>query len=194
MQRIISITFVLLISGFAVLAQDLKLHIVPVIVENGDTIPYIRLSETEVFAYKVFKTNREERRNDRLVRNVRIVYPYARLAGEKLVEYEQILLNAESERERRSIMKDLEDELNQEYGDELKKLTFTQGKILIKLIDRQTGETSYDLVKEMRGSFRAFFYQSFARVFGLNLKEQYDSEGDDRNIEIIVRMIELGVI
>lgn len=174
--------------------QEQNLIVLPVAVVDGDTIPYVRLSESEVFGYKIFKSSREERQYDRLVRNVRIVYPYAKLAGEMLKDYEQILLNTASEKERKKIMKDLEDELNREYGDELKKLTVTQGKILIKLIDRQTGESSFDLVKDLRGSFRAFFYQSFARIFGLNLKVKYDPEGDDKSIETIVRMIERGLI
>jgi len=174
--------------------QEQNLIVLPVAVVDGDTIPYVRLSESEVFGYKIFKSSREERQYDRLVRNVRIVYPYAKLAGEMLKDYEQILINTASEKERKKIMKDLEDELNREYGDELKKLTVTQGKILIKLIDRQTGESSFDLVKDLRGSFRAFFYQSFARIFGLNLKVKYDPEGEDKSIETIVRMIERGLI
>jgi hypothetical protein len=194
MQRVISIIFILLISVIAARGQSHDLHILPVIVQNGDTIPYIQLPESEIFAYKVFKNDRELRRYDRLVRNVRIVYPYAHMAGEKLIEYETILLQAESDKDRRRIMKDLEDELHREYGEELKKLTISQGRILIKLIDRQTGESSFDLVKDLRGSFRAFFYQSFARIFGLNLKDSYDPEIEDRNIEIIVRMIESGMI
>ncbi|MBE0639488.1 MAG: DUF4294 domain-containing protein [Bacteroidales bacterium] len=184
----------MLITGFFSIGQENNLHVVPVSVVDGDTIPYVRLSEAEVFGYKIFKSNREERQYNRLVRNVRIVYPYARLAGEMLSEYEQILLRAKNDNERRRIMKDLEEDLNRQYGGELKKLTFSQGKILIKLIDRQTGESSFDLVKELRGSFRAFFYQSFARLFGLNLKVKYDPYGEDQSIETIVRMIELGLI
>jgi len=194
MLRVISFIFFMLIAGFAAKGQDHSLHVLPVVIHNGDSIPYIQLPESEIFAYKVFKNDRELQRYDRLVRNVRIVYPYAYLAGVKLIEYEHILLQAESDKERRRIMKDLEDELHREYGDELKKLTISQGRILIKLIDRQTGESSFDLVKDLRGSFRAFFYQSFARIFGLNLKDNYDPEMEDRNIEIIVRMIERGLI
>ncbi|NCC56070.1 MAG: DUF4294 domain-containing protein, partial [Synergistales bacterium] len=156
--------------------------------------PYIRLPETEIFAFKVFKNNRQERQNYRLIRNVKVVYPYARMAGQKLTEYEEILLQTETDRERRQIMKDLEDELHREYGDQLRNLTFTQGKILIKLIDRETGDTSYDLVREMRGAFRAFFYQTFARIFGLNLKVNYDPHGEDQQIETIIRMIDQGLI
>lgn len=89
-------------------------------------------------------------------------------------------------------MKQVEDELMDEYGEELKKLTISQGKILIKLVDRETGESSYDIVTEFRGEFRAIFYQAFARFFGLNMKEKYDPEGNDREIENIVKMIETG--
>lgn len=194
MQRKLITIFVFLASGFLSIGQENQLHVVPVSILNGDTIPYVRLSEAEVFGRMIFKNSRDERQYDRLVRNVRIVYPYARLAGEMLSDYEQILLEAANDRERKKIMKDLEEELQLKYGDELKKLTFSQGKILIKLIDRQTGESSFDLVKDLRGSFRAFFYQSFARIFGLNLKVKYDPNGEDRSIEIIVRMIEMGVI
>jgi hypothetical protein len=89
-------------------------------------------------------------------------------------------------------MKDLEDELNEEYGQELRELTISQGKILLKLIDRETGETSYNLISEFRGEFRAVFYQAFARIFGMNMKLHYDPEGEDRDIEAIVIMIENG--
>ncbi|OQC36787.1 MAG: hypothetical protein BWX63_01646 [Bacteroidetes bacterium ADurb.Bin041] len=188
------IFLIILLSGTFGYSQNSGLIVLPTTVVNGDTIPHIRLPEAEIFGYKIFKNKREEYRYDRLVKNVRIVYPYAKLAGEMLREYEQILAAIPSESEKRKIMKDLEDDLHKEYDDELKKLTITQGKILIKLIDRQTGDSSYDLVKEFRGAFRAFFYQTFARIFGLNLKMKYDPEGEDKSIETIVRMIEKGVI
>jgi len=111
-----------------------------------------------------------------------------------LHEYETVLLEAKTKKQQRQIMKQVEKEIHEQYGGELKKLTISQGKILIKLIDRETGNTSYDLVEDFRGNFVAFFYQSFARIFGYNLKEHYDPEGTDRNIEIIVRMIENGLI
>ncbi len=179
---------------FSAFSQEHELHVVPSMIIGQDTLPYIQLDVIEIFDVKIFKNNRQASQNTRLIKNVKIVYPYARLAGKTLKEYEIILGQVDNERERRKILKELENEINDKYGDELKKLTFSQGKILIKLIDRETGNTSFDLVKDLRGNFLAFFYQSFARVFGYNLKVEYDPDGEDRNIEIIVRMIENGVI
>lgn len=161
-------------------------------VVDGDTLPYINLSEINIYSLKIPKTKRGQKRLTKLIRNVKKVYPYAKLAGIKLRQYDRMLSEAKNDRERKRLMKQVEKEINAEYGPELKKLTFSQGKILIKLIDRETGETSYNLVQELRGNFTAFFYQAFARLWGYNLKTRYDPEGEDRQIEIIVRMIELG--
>ncbi len=178
------------ISITAVMAQE------PIIlgarVINGDTLPYINLNEVQIYSLKIPRTKKGKKRLTRLIHNVKKVYPYAKLAGIKLRQYDRLLQNAKNDRERKKIMKQVEKEINAEYGPELKKLTFTQGKILIKLIDRETGETSYNLVQELRGNFTAFFYQAFARLWGYNLKTRYDPEGEDRQIETIVRMIELG--
>jgi hypothetical protein len=158
---------------------------------DGDTIAVIPLKEVNIFSWKLLDS-KEERKMTKLMKNIKIVYPYARLAGIKLVEYEDTLSQAPDEKARRKIMKKVEEELDAEYGQELRDLTVTQGKILLKLIDRETGETSYNLVTDLRGEFRAVFYQAFARLFGLNMKLGYDPEGEDRDIEYIVKMIENG--
>ncbi|HNQ82960.1 MAG TPA: DUF4294 domain-containing protein [Bacteroidales bacterium] len=158
---------------------------------NGDTIAVVQLREISIFGWRNMSPA-EERKMTRLIRNVKVAYPYARLAGLKFIEYEDILSQTPDENRRRKIMKQVEDELMDEYGEELKKLTISQGKILIKLVDRETGESFYDIVTEFRGEFRAIFYQAFARFFGLNMKEKYDPEGNDREIENIVKMIETG--
>ena len=160
-------------------------------VTDGDTIAVIELKELSIYSWRVL-TRSEERKLTKLMKNVKVVYPYARLAGIKLVEYEDVLMQAADDKERRKIMKQVEDELEAEYGEELRNLTVTQGKILLKLVDRETGESSYDLVADLRGEFRAVFYQAFARIFGLNMKLRYDPEGEDSEIEYIVRMIESG--
>ncbi len=158
---------------------------------NGDTVPLIHLPQVSIYSWKVL-SNREERQFTRLMKNVKIVYPYARLAGIKLREYEDTLAMAPDDKARKKIMKKVEDQIEAEYGKDLRDLTVTQGKILLKLIDRETGESSYELVADLRGEFRAVFYQAFARIFGLNMKLRYDPEGEDSEIEYIVQMIESG--
>jgi uncharacterized protein DUF4294 len=168
--------------------------IVKAIIVDGDTIPVIMLSNVEVIALSIPPTRKGKRKLTKLVKNVKKVYPWARLAGIQLRKYDNLLSEAKTNKERRKIMKDAEKEINEKYGSELKKLTFSQGRILIKLIDRETGNSSYSLVQELRGNFTAFFYQAFARIWGYNLKIKYDPEGDDKQIETIVRMIERGQI
>lgn len=184
----------LLFLPAAMHGQNREYHVLRNKIVGHDTIPYVKISGVEIYDFKIFKNKRQAKRNNKLIRNVKKVYPWAKLAGEKLMEYEAILASVETDKEKRRIMKQVEKEIQEEYGGELKKLTFSQGKILIKLIDRETGDTSFELVQDFRGNFVAFFYQSFARIFGYNLKKRYDPEGEDRNIEIIVRMIENGMI
>ncbi|MGA2822421.1 MAG: DUF4294 domain-containing protein, partial [Bacteroidales bacterium] len=92
----------------------------------------------------------------------------------------------------RKFLKAAEKDLEARFGDEIKDLNFTQGKLLIKLIYRQTGNSTFEIVKELRGSFNAFIYQTIARIFGYDLRSQYDPEGNDKAIEHIVQMIDDG--
>lgn len=164
------------------------------IVVDGDTIPVMYFDEVYIWGNKSFRNSAESRQWERLVRNVKKAYPYAKLAGIKFNEYNQKIAGIKSEKVQKAMMKQAEDELEAQFGKELKDLTITQGKILLKLIDRQTSNCSYDIVKDFRGRFRAFFYQSFARIFGYNLKVKYDPLGADADIERIVLMIENGSI
>lgn len=179
-----------LLFGFALHAQQGDTLIVEAKVNSGDTLMLKQLDEVEVFPK--FKNRYQARRYNRLTRYVKKVYPYAQIAAEKMQEYEQILMDTPEPLEQRKIMKKIEAEIYEEWEDDLKNLTYLQGGILLKLIDRQTGESSYTIVQEFRGKFRAFFYQSFARIFGFNLKDRFDPKGDkyDRQIEYIVRLIE----
>ena len=161
-------------------------------VEHGDTIPMVQLPEVSVYAIRVFEGKRDIRNIQRMIYHVKKAYPYAKLAGIKLHEYEDILAQTKSDSERRKIMRQAEKELNDQFGEDLKDLTYTQGKILLKLIDRETGDISYNLVKDLRGGFAAVFYQGFARLWGYNLKSHYDPKGEDELIEAIVIMIENG--
>ncbi len=195
---IIFITFLLLVNskGWSQQTADTTdvadTLVVLAKVEHGDTTLIMTLPEVNVYAMRLFDSRRDIRKVERLIYHVKKVYPFAKLAGIKLREYDKKLVNAKNDRERRRIMRKAEKEINEEFGGDLRDLTFTQGKILLKLIDRETGNTSYDLVKELRGGFTAFFYQGFARIWGYNLKSDYDPKDEDELIETIVTLIERG--
>lgn len=161
---------------------------------DGDTIPYIILPEVKIIAPLIFANEKERKEFNKLVFNIKKVYPYAKIASIKLNEYNKVISQAKNEKEKKRLMKKAEDELNFRFGDDIKKLNFTQGKILIKLIYRETGTSTFEIVRELRGKFVGFCWQTLARLFGYNLKEGYDREGKDKNIECIVLMIEKGNI
>ncbi|MCD4696869.1 MAG: DUF4294 domain-containing protein [Bacteroidales bacterium] len=186
------IIFFIALAPLFIFSQEKESIIVIARIVGSDTIITIDLPEFVVSRKMPRKLKAIARKNSKLVYNVKKVYPYAKLAGIKLNEYELMLKNAESDTERKRLMKKAESELKDEFEDDLKKLTFKQGLILIKLVDRETGSSSYILVQELRGKFMAFFWQAFARLFGYNLKTKYNPEGDDREIEEIVVLIESG--
>lgn len=194
MKKMIILVFLLVTFWLQAICQQAGSQDVKAIVIDGDTIPMIDLSEVNVTRKEIKDNSAEARKFDRLVRNVKRVYPYAKLAGIKFNEYSTLLADVKSEKAKKAMMKKAQDELEAQFGDDLKSMTFTQGKILLKLVDRQTGNSSYELVQEFRGKFVAFFWQSFARLFGYNLKEGYDPLGEDKDIELIVLMIENGTI
>ena len=165
-------------------------------IEGNDTVLIVNLPEVDINLLTHYYQISETRQGRRLINNVRKVYPYAKLAGDKLQEYDTILAQASSDSERRRLMRQAEDELTEQYTEELKHLTFSQGLILIRLIDRETGNTSYKLVQDLRGKVRAFFYQGFARLWGYNLKTEYDPKNnpEDDEIETIVKLLERGQI
>lgn len=161
-------------------------------VVDGDTLPHVRLTEVRCFARYRFKTRRAQERYTRLVRNVRKALPYARIASERLQMIQDTLDNIRGDKAKEAYMKKAEKQLFDEFEKPLKHLTVSQGRILIKLIDRETGNTSYELIKALRGRFSAFLWQGVARLFGSNLKSEYDPEKDDKAIEHIVNAIDAG--
>ena len=158
-------------------------------VGHGDSIMNIYLKPIIRFARE-----RDMRRYERLVRDLKKVYPIALEANATLIAMEAHLSTLKTKRERQEYTKSVEKMLKAKYTPVLRRMTFSQGKILIKLIDRETSRTSYELVKEFRGAFSAFFWQSVARLFGANLKDQYDREGEDRLIEELIKMYEAGLL
>lgn len=121
-------------------------------------------------------------------------YPYAKIAGIKLKVLDENLALIKDEKVQKEYISMAEKEIMDEFEREVKKLTLTQGIILVKLIDRETGHTSYEVIKDLKGGITAFFWQGIARIFGNNLKAEYDPVGDDVKIEDIVLGIEAGFI
>jgi hypothetical protein len=164
-----------------------------VTVERGDTVYFMHIPELVVRTPRRFRSAAEERQFWRLVGHVKRVYPYAKLAGAKLHELNEQYLLLTSDREKKAYSKKAEDELKAEFEGELRKLTITQGRILMRLVDRETGHTTYEIVKDFRGSVQAVFWQAVARVFGSNLKTSFDpTSGEDMIIERIINEIEQG--
>ncbi len=195
MRKLLFFISFLLFAVFEAECQEVdSLQFLDVIEQDGDTIPHKDLGPVYVFPKKEFKSKRLERRYWRLARKVKKVYPYAQAAGELLAKYEEEYLAAKDKKVRRKYIKQAEDELFGEYGPQLKKLTISEGRILIKLIDRQTGHTSYELIKDLKGGLSAFFWQGIARLFGNNLKDEYDPRTEDRMIEEIIYFIDTGMI
>jgi len=161
-------------------------------VVNGDTIPIINLAPAEIFASLSPIAAANMKAYLKLRRDVLRAYPYAKLASTQLKFINDSVGKIDSERQRKKFIKTTEKELKNQFEKDLKKLTVTQGRILIKLIDRETGSTSFALVKELRGSLQAFFWQGLSRLFGSNLKSEYDAKGEDALIESIVQQIERG--
>lgn len=193
---VILLLFVLLASisfGQDIAKKD-TFYVTRVVIIDGDTIPNVSIEEVVVFPKLVFKSKRQSRRYRKLLRDVKRAYPYAKYAKSKLDEMESEFEKLDTDKERKKYIKVVEKELMNKFGSELKKLTVTQGRILLKLIDRETGDTSYELLKVLRGSISAVFWQAIARLFGSDLKSQYDPAGDDYLIERVVRLIETGQI
>ncbi|MEA1875127.1 MAG: DUF4294 domain-containing protein [Bacteroidota bacterium] len=137
---------------------------------------------------KAFK----RRHHTRLIRNFKKAYPYAKLLSSTMADIENNIKYISDEKERERYIKYREKTFRKVYEEKIKKLTISQGLLLIKLIDRETGETSYEIIKEFRGGLLASTYQAIARIFGHNLKVDYDAEGKDKEIEILVLKYENG--
>lgn len=166
----------------------------PAIIVNGDTIPVVDLAGVVIVADRQFKSYHAALNYYMLKRDVQVAYPYALMAGATFRQCEEALKTMGDESDKKHYVKTVEKQLMKQYTAELKSLTVTQGKILIKLIDRETGNTSYEMVKELKGSFCAFMWQAVARIFGNNLKSEYDGLNEDREIENIIGLIDTGVI
>ncbi len=162
------------------------------VIINGDTMQSYQTKPILILPKPIFANNDDLKKFRKLIRNVKIVYPYAKLGKRIFQELQCQLDTTPDKKTRNKLIKQKEKELLGQYEDELKRLSVSQGQILIKLVDRELHRTSYEILKEMRGSMSAFMWQQLARLFGSDLKTGYNPEGEDKMIEKIIILIENG--
>ena len=162
------------------------------VLEGSDSIQYVEMNNIYVYGPLDFKDERQRKSYNRLVYNVKKVLPIAKEVNRAVLETYEYLQTLPDDKARKQHMKYVEKSLMAEYKPRMKKLTYSQGKLLIKLIYRETNSSSYELVQVFFGPTRAGFYQAFAWVLGASLKKSYDPNGVDRLTERVVRQVESG--
>jgi hypothetical protein len=156
------------------------------ITPEGDTIPQSWLPTVEVKALQTALWKNYWRNWTRLRNAVYVTYPYAKTAGKLINDVNNQLAGVRDEAARKRIIKSREKEMKRDFGDKVTSLSVYQGKVLMKLINRETGNNCYEIIKEYKGGFNAGFWQTVAYVFGSSLKQQYEPQGEDKEIEKIV--------
>ena len=164
------------------------------VLQDGDSIQYMEMNNVYVYPELTFKNRKQAESYMRLVRNVKAVLPIAKQARQMLIETTEYLETLPTKEEKDAHIKRVEEDIFKTYKPKMKKLSYSQGKLLIKLIDRECHSSSYDMIKAFMGPLRAGFWQVFAWGFGASLKKEYEPEGVDRLTERIVLMVEAGQI
>ena len=196
MKRIIFLIFFLSLMTVRIQAQEQTTSIngflVPACIYEGDTIPSIHLPTVYVFKPLKFKNKKKQQEYYRLIRNVKKTLPIAKEVNRAIIETYEFLQTIPDEKSKEKHLRMVEKSVKEQYTPRMKQLTFAQGKLLIKLIDRESNSSSYELVKAFLGPFKAGFYQAFAAIFGASLKKEYHPEGEDALIERIALQVENG--
>jgi hypothetical protein len=169
-----------------------RYHLLQKVTRSGETLPEIEIGDVVITGRRSLGDRFQAWRYQRLVYNVKRTYPFSLIVRDRLYDVNRYLEAIPEEKKRKEYLKQLEKEVFKEYEDDLRKMTITQGRILIKLIDRETTNTSFDLIKQYRSGVTATFWQGIARIFGTNLKDKYDPTGEDYIIERIIYEIEMG--
>lgn len=195
MKRLVSILFLIVVFSVTVKSQDdAIIHMDSWLMYEGDTAAVVPLRPIHIFPKMKFKNEKERQAYSRLVRDVRVAYPYARMIAYSIIETYEYMQTLPTEKEKQKYLEDVQKYMMAEYKPKMKKMTKNQGKILIKLVDRECNTSSYNIVKALLGSLKATFYNAFASIFGNSLKAEYDPEGKDASIEAIVLQIEDGTL
>ncbi len=159
---------------------------------NNDTVYLAFLRDVYVFPKMKFANKRQEQFYWRTVRDVKRALPYAKIVSSELLRVNTLLLDINGEKEQKKYLKQYEKEIFKRYEPELKKLTLSQGRLLLKLIDRECNSTSFNLIKQYRGSASAYFWQGVAFIFGSSLKSEFDAQGNDQIVERVILLVESG--
>lgn len=162
------------------------------VLEGKDSIQYVEMNNVYVYGPLEFKNERQRNAYNRLVYNVKKVLPIAKEINRAILETFEYLQTLPNQKAREEHMKVVEKSIKAEYTPRMKQLTLSQGKLLIKLIYRETNSSSYQLVQAFLGNTKAAFYQTFAWMFGASLKKDYEPQGKDRLTERVVRLVEAG--
>jgi hypothetical protein len=196
MKRLIFLIFFISFIAVRLDAQEqtttIKGYLVPVCVYEGDTIPSMRMPTLYIYKPLKFKNKKKQQEYNRLVRNVKKTLPIAKEVNRAIIETYEFLQTLPDEKARQKHLSLVEKSVKEQYTPRMKQLTLAQGKLLIKLINRETSSSSYELVKAFLGPFKAGFYQAFAAIFGASLKKEYHPEDEDAMIERIIVLIENG--
>ena len=201
MKRFLVIVLLLCITSIGLLAQTTILktatgeiagYRVPIEISGSDTIYIFTLPNVYIYPTLRFKNKQQEKYYWKLVRDVKKTLPYSKLITKTIQETNDTLMRITNKRERDRYMRKFEKEIYKKNESSFKNMTFSQGKLLIRLIDRECDATSYELIRAYRGSFTAGFYQLFAKIFGADLKAEYGSGKNDALIERIILQVESG--
>ncbi len=198
MKRIVILllTLVLCVPAFCALPEDddkqQRVLVALATIIDGDTVPTFEMMEVTIYGRRIYPTARKQRKYDKLTRNVQKMYPIALEVKAILVETYLYMQTLQDDKAREEHLEKVEKGVWDQYYPIMRRCTLSQGKLLIKLIDRECNQTSYDLIKAFIGGFKAKFYQTFAALFGASLKKEYDPEHDDEDamIEEIIWMID----
>ena len=159
---------------------------------DGDSIQYVELNNVYVYPEPTFKNEKQRAAYNRLVYNVKKVLPIAKEVNKIIIETYEYLQTLTNKKARDEHMKRVEAEIKKQYTPRMKKLSYSQGKLLIKLVYRECNSSAYDLIRAFINPIRAGFYQAFAWTFGASLTKKYDPEKTDRLTERVVLMVESG--
>jgi hypothetical protein len=182
--------FALNVSAEAQRGPNDTIRVSAYIDENGDTIPQGYLEPVAVYAKMSEKMKKQWAEWTRLRNAIYVTYPYAKAAGKIMNDINSQLVNVSDKKKRKAIIKLREKDLKREFSDKVKNLSVYQGKVLMKLINRETGNNCYEIIHEYKGGFTATMWQTVAVIFGSNLKQAYDPGGNEKSYEVIVRDVE----